>query len=106
MPSPVGRARLSRASCSSARIRLRVGQQALALLGRRRLPAVPVQQGIAQALFEASDPAGSRWILRAVDAFARARKATGVDNGNEALQELKIEHGRSICLSTETHRII
>src|SRR4029077_12796755 len=61
----------------------RVGEKALALLGRRRLPAVPVQQGIAQALFQAFDLLAHSG-LRAVDASARARNPAGVDNGNEA----------------------
>jgi hypothetical protein len=104
MPSPVGRARLSRLLLER-QDPARVGEKALALLGRRRLPAVPVQHGIAQAVLEASDLL-AHGGLRAVDAFARARKATGVDDRNEALQKLKIEHGRTICFSTRMDRII
>ncbi len=60
----------------------RVGQKPLALLGRRRLLAVAMQELAAERLLEPSD------------LLTRAGEAPGVDDGDEAAQEIDVEHGR------------
>ena len=70
----------------------RIGEEPLALLGRRRLLAVPMQQRIAERVFQPLDLL-AHGRLRAVDALARAGEAAGVDDGDEAAQKVEIEHG-------------
>src|SRR5262249_44883769 len=80
----------------------RVGEEALALLGRRGLLlAVPVQQRIAERLLETPDLL-AHGRLSSVDAFARAGEATGVDNGDKAAQELEVQHGAAARIRSFT----
>ena len=72
----------------------RIGQQPLAGFGRRHILAVAVQQRLADIVFQPLDLlADGR--LRAVDAFAGAGEAAGIDDGNETAQELQIEHANA-----------
>src|SRR5262249_35019405 len=70
----------------------RVGEEALALFGRRRLLAVPMQQWVAERVLEPLDLLAHR-RLRAMHALAGAGEAAGVDHRHKAAEKLQIEHG-------------
>jgi len=44
--------------------------------------------------------------LRAVDALARAGEAARVDHGNEAAQEVEVQHGTPIRITTANQFMI
>ena len=83
----------------------RVGQKPLALLGRRRLLAVAMQELAAERLLESPDLLAHR-RLRAMDPLARAGEAPGVDDGDKAAQEIDVEHGGTIHIPTGFDNII
>src|SRR5262249_57908747 len=94
-------ARLLRRSQEAAR----VSHEPLALLGRRGLLSVSMQQGIAQALFQPPDLL-AHGRLRAVDALARAGEASGVDHREEAAEKVEIQHVTPIHSPTGNDGII
>ncbi len=77
----------------------RIGQQPLAGLGRRHVLATAVQQRLADIVFQPLDLLADGG-LGAVDAFAGAGEAAGIDHGHETAQQLQVEHGSPIRFFT------
>src|SRR5262245_56317626 len=69
----------------------RVGDEPLALFGRRRLLAVAVQERIAERVFQSLDLL-AHGGLRAMDALACAGEAAGIDDRDEAAEEVELKH--------------
>src|SRR5262249_26220531 len=72
----------------------RVGQQPLALLGRRDAPAVAVEQRMPDRVLEPLDLLAHR-RLRTMHALARAGESAGVDDRDKTAQQIEVEHGSS-----------
>ena len=73
----------------------RIGEEPFPLLSRDRLLAVPLEQRPPERLFEALDLLAHR-RLGPVHPFARPGETAGIDNGDEAAQEIEVEHETAI----------
>jgi hypothetical protein len=72
-----------------------IGEQSFAFLCQAHALAFPVQKRPANVQFQPLDLLANRG-LRAVNALARTRKAAGINNRNEAAQEIEVEHNHSL----------
>jgi len=71
------------------------------LLRRRCESSISMQKRIAQGLFQADDLLAHR-RLRAVNAFARACEASSIDDGDEAMEKVEIQHGAPFDFPLDT----